>query len=523
MKRETENKQQSFSFKKGHTLPMSDENLDFLENCQKALLIGNLRGMIVDNNDDGKPSFFQTSGIGNEKAKMALTFYKRFSDVNKFTHFLVHEDDLQYYKDFIENFALENCQIITHRLRGKSTEYKIAFVPPAVSSDIKSSFNIRNEYLQDMETLAKFEVGSDEQDNQIKYMLQKYVAICLNYTDGKLNEVYTDHGNITVIVYKDNKMFTNVYYKVNKLTGEKIEIRDFDNVPKMFNDRINRFKGKKTMTYDFILMNPPYDKNLHLKIIEQSIPMLTDDGILVNLSPIRWLQDPLAKYKKTSDYYKSEESVAKHIEDVHVVRALTAQEMFSSGQYEDLGIYVIRKAVRADVHPIIETLLEPKMKGLFYKVNLPTYQKKFVSIYDVRTPEGMPDYSRPFVKVSHLHGNIGSRDYADIISPNKEITMKQVEAKTGGGSTPTINFDTDVEANNFADSLQMTFMKACNYNCKTNMRWPGYAIPFMGDCINPRTGLKGYESDWTDDDFRAYFGITDSEWEEIVETMKPYL
>ena len=270
-------------------------------------------------------------------------------------------------------------------------------------------------------------------------------------------------------------------------------------------------------------MNPPYDKNLHLKIVEQSIPMLTDDGILVNLSPIRWLQDPLAKYKKGSDYCKFEESVAKHIEDVYVVRALTAQEMFSSGQYEDLGIYVIRKSARDEVQPIIETLLEPKMKGLFDKVNLPTYQKKLVSLYDVRTPEGMPDYSRPFVKISHLHGHTGGKDYADIISPDKEITMKQVEAKTGGGSTPTINFDTDVEANNFVDSLQMTFMKACNYNCKTNMRWPGYAIPFMGDCTNPRTRLKGYESDWTDEDFRVYFGITDSEWEEIVETMKPYL
>jgi hypothetical protein len=251
--------------------------------------------------------------------------------------------------------------------------------------------------------------------------------------------------------------------------------------------------------------------------------MLTDDGILVNLSPIRWLQDPLAKYKKSSDYCKFEESVAKHIEDVYVVRALTAQEMFSSGQYEDLGVYVIRKSAMNKVQPIIETLLEPKMKGLFDKVNLPTYQKKFVSIYDVRTPEGEPDYSRPFVKVSHLHGYTGLKDYVDIISPDKEITMKQVEAKTGGGSTPTINFDTDKEANNFADSLQTTFMKACNYNCKTNMRWPGYAIPFMGDCINPRTGKKGYESDWTDDDFRKYFDITDSEWEEIVETMKPYL
>ena len=257
MKKETENKQ-VFSFKKGHTLPMSDEYFDFLENCQKALLIGNLRGMIFENNDNGKPSFLATSGIGNEKAKMAFTFYKRFSDINKFTHFLVHEDDLQYYKDFIENFALETGQVFTHRLRGKSTEYKIAFIPPIIDLNIKSSINIGDEYRKDLETLSSFEVGSDEQDKQIKYMLQKYVAICLNYTDGKLNEVYTDHGNITVIVYKDNKMFTNVYSKVNKITGEKIEFRDFDNVPKMFNDRINGFKGKKTMTYDFIIMNPPY-------------------------------------------------------------------------------------------------------------------------------------------------------------------------------------------------------------------------------------------------------------------------
>lgn len=74
------------------------------------------------------------------------------------------------------------------------------------------------------------------------------------------------------------------------------------------------------MTYDFILMNPPYDKNLHLKIVEQSIPMLTDDGILVNLSPIRWLQDPLAKYKKNRDWYKFKE-VREHTHKIDVVSA----------------------------------------------------------------------------------------------------------------------------------------------------------------------------------------------------------
>jgi hypothetical protein len=44
----------------------------------------------------------------------------------------------------------------------------------------------------------------------------------------------------------------------------------------------------------------------------------------------------------------------------------------------------------------------------------------------------------------------------------------------------------------------------------------------MGDCINPRTGLKGYESEWTDEDFYTYFNITKEEQELIEKTMEKY-
>ena len=50
-------------------------------------------------------------------------------------------------------------------------------------------------------------------------------------------------------------------------------------------------------------MNPPYDGNLHLKILEKVIPIADK---VINISPVRWLQDPLAKYKKNSDYKKFE-------------------------------------------------------------------------------------------------------------------------------------------------------------------------------------------------------------------------
>lgn len=47
-------------------------------------------------------------------------------------------------------------------------------------------------------------------------------------------------------------------------------------------------------------------------------------------------------------------------------------------------------------------------------------------------------------------------------------------------------------------------------------------IPYMGDCVNPRTGLKGYLSEWTDDDFYKYFSITDDEKKIIEDTMAKY-
>ena len=53
------------------------------------------------------------------------------------------------------------------------------------------------------------------------------------------------------------------------------------------------------MHFDKIIMNPPYCRNLHLKILREA--MKHGDEI-VNLSPIRWLQDPLAEYKQGLKY-----------------------------------------------------------------------------------------------------------------------------------------------------------------------------------------------------------------------------
>ena len=82
-------------------------------------------------------------------------------------------------------------------------------------------------------------------------------------------------------------------------------------------------------------MNPPYDKNLHLKILREAMKHSDD---IVNLSPIRWLQDPLAEYKKNSDWFKFQD-IREHIESLDIVSMNEAIKQFNTDIPTDLGIY----------------------------------------------------------------------------------------------------------------------------------------------------------------------------------------
>lgn len=251
------------------------------------------------------------------------------------------------------------------------------------------------------------------------------------------------------------------------------------------------------MNFNKIIMNPPYSGNLHLKILSHLISLYSDAEV-VNLSPIRWLQDPLAEYKRGSDWKKFAD-IRKKIETLDVISAKEAQQFFGSGQYENLGIYHLTENSGLDILP------KPFIsQALFDKVNLPTYQGKHKSFYSERVSENYKNFDKPFVKVSVLHGNVGAKDWFDIITPQKDLAMSK-EQKRGGSGTFTFNFDTQEEAENFFAYCQTKFVKACNGNVKTNIRWPGYAIPFMPTYTHP----------WTDEMLYEYFNLTEEEIREI--------
>ena len=65
-------------------------------------------------------------------------------------------------------------------------------------------------------------------------------------------------------------------------------------------------------------------------------------------------------------------------------------------------------------------------------------------------------------------------------------------------------------------------MHFLNYVMKGDVNVPLNFLPCMIEETNPRTGLKGYESEWTNEDFYKFFGITEEEQKYIEETMSQF-
>ena len=84
-----------------------------------------------------------------------------------------------------------------------------------------------------------------------------------------------------------------------------------------------------------------------------------------------------------------------------------------------------------------------------------------------------------------------------------------------------IEFNNENEKINFRNSIYCwPYTISWIFNGRNGIN-PAH-VPWMGDNINPRTGLKGYEGEWTNEDFYQFFGITEEEQKYIEETMSQF-
>ena len=274
-----------------------------------------------------------------------------------------------------------------------------------------------------------------------------------------------------------------------------------DDIVVLINKWTNKLKFTKVfekmgMKFDVAIMNPPYDRNLHLKILEAVIPHAEK---VVNISPVRWLQDPLAKYKKNSDYIKYEESISKKIDSCEIIKSDIANKLFDIS-FGDLGIYKISKGGFnynfAQNNSLVNKFIS----------------KNDITFMDVATKEGYRG------KYKSNHFGIINSHYGDTsvwIKDSFELFTTKRETNTN----KVLFFNNDEEVKNCFCFLNLKVMRYFAKIIRKNQRVPWQFVPYLD-----------YSKPWTDKRFCEYFGITgyiddehaepDSEWETILNTMK---
>lgn len=257
--------------------------------------------------------------------------------------------------------------------------------------------------------------------------------------------------------------------------------------------------------FDAAIMNPPYDRNLHLKILEKVIPIANK---VVNISPVRWLQDPFAKYLKTSDYKKFEESISKKIESLDIIDAKTASTIFDAGFTMNLGIYVCGNGgYQYDMEtPLIKKIIKKTMENSWAEFS----QRKF---YDNNCTQIKPYILN--VSAYNSENNVLNKTYK---SQCDVKLMNRTSVYTGGDGTASCHFefDTEIERKNFYDCYNHRFMHWYIGKWKIDIHVKSFKVPYFGDYTKP----------WTTKMFCDYFDITGyiddehaepgSEWEEIM-------
>lgn len=234
-----------------------------------------------------------------------------------------------------------------------------------------------------------------------------------------------------------------------------------------------------------IIMNPPYSGNLHLKILSHLISEYPEAEV-VNLSPIKWLQDPLAEYKKNNNWKKFED-IRKHIQCIQVIPIKEANELFSIDLSSDLGIYQIIPSKTFNFK-LCDNILASKLISLDnFQPLMPHLSKK---------PEGL------FLKFRY---GVNTETHTPEDKKNFCVLENFESATTyfGRGHTLYLNNLTkeeQVNAHKFYTSLFMRWWNKCICSGGTNYNF---------------TPIIDFTHHWTDEQIYKYFELTDEEIKEI--------
>lgn len=259
------------------------------------------------------------------------------------------------------------------------------------------------------------------------------------------------------------------------------------------------------MKFDICLMNPPYEKNMHLKFIRKILKIADN---IINISPVRWLQDPFAMDKRST--LKQFEDVAKHIKNIDVSK--NDKENFDIIIYSDLGIYTLTKEeTNFDYNNIWKLFKTDTQISIINKICF-CNDKHIGNVVEKNKNDGIR------VLIANIGGNRGAlptyKDIAYAIDGKVngiDWTKKKSDGgyeKTEGSKIPhSIKFETINEAQNFYDSYQK--FEPLKGLCKLVIQQqhiPLNFLPFFNDYTKPIT----------EEFFKKHYDLTDDEMNELI-------
>ena len=266
------------------------------------------------------------------------------------------------------------------------------------------------------------------------------------------------------------------------------------------------------MKFDICIGNPPYSKNLHLKIINTVINHLTEDGVTSFIHPARWYEDPLAEYKKGTDKVKFK-NIVDRLDDVKVIDNNTAITKFNIRYNGELMLSKIKAkptgkhitVYNAIAFDSIDVILKYSKEHNLAQVD----EEKKVDgwrchIYNIiplmsKSHDGDSEYSRK------LQCDLFSFQKTNVFFDGKDETgtdwtqlkkaRNQYEKKEGTPFPHSIKFKSKEEALNFQESCRTNFYRNIMYMLKLDMQTPFKFLPWM----------KDYSHTWTDEDYCKFF------------------
>lgn len=289
------------------------------------------------------------------------------------------------------------------------------------------------------------------------------------------------------------------------------------------------------MKFDVVVGNPPYDRSLHLKVLKKTMEHVDfeNGGEIVWLAPLRWMQDPLAKYKSRSAFHKYEDTILKKIESIDVHSAKDMTSLFGGESCVvfkiDLGVIKLGKDGGYDYmkfsNPVIDKVMSSPAHGIQTTTLKMSRTGNFALLIDiVGDHDGVItiDTAPPYVKNPSTYGkyyvDFKSEKNGCSVKENKSMNKRSVHGNPDNWTI--VEFETEAELKNFYNFTSTKFFRWVFAMSVVDVNVNHSCMPWMGNSVNPRTHATGYAGEWTDADLYQFFGLTPEEIKLIEETVK---